>query len=203
MPVLVVKKPGGRLCICIDYRALNAVTIKNCNVPPMIKETLARLSQVGYYSVVDVIAAFNRIRMKEGNEHKTVFLTRYGLLGYLVMPLGLCNTPGTFQAYINEVLRRYLDDFCSTYLDNVLIYIKTLEEHKDHVQKAVSRLGEAGLFMNIDKCHFAVKQVKYLGLILTTEGIDMDPAKAQTILDCELPTKLDELRAFLGFANFY
>jgi hypothetical protein len=202
-PVLVVKKPGGGLRVCVDYRTLNAVTRKNRNAPPMIKETLARLSKVGFYSIVDVIAAFNRLRMKEGDEHKTAFLTRYGLFEYLVMPFGLCNAPGTFQAYINEVLRDYLDEFCSAYLDDVLIYSETLEEHQEHVRKVITKLGDAGLFMDIDKCHFAVKKVKYLGLILTTEGIEMDRSKVQTILDWQLPTTLKELQAFLGFANFY
>jgi hypothetical protein len=202
-PVLIVRKPGGGLRICIDYRALNDVTIKNRNAPPMIKETLARLSKVAYFTVVDVIAAFNKIRIKEGDEHKTAFLTRYGLFEYTVMPFGLCNAPGTFQAYINEILREYLDEFCSAYLDDVLIYSETLEEHKTHVRKVIHKLGEAGLHLDIDKSQFAVKEVKYLGLILTSEGIKMDPAKIQTVLDWRLPTTLKELQAFLGFANFY
>ncbi|KAF7568084.1 hypothetical protein PtrM4_126970 [Pyrenophora tritici-repentis] len=202
-PVLVVRKSGGGLRICVDYRALNAVTIKNRNAPPMIKETLARLANVAYFTVVDVIAAFNKIRIKEGDEHKTAFLTRYGLFEYLVMPFGLCNAPGTFQAYINEVLRDYLDEFCSAYLDDVLIYSASLAEHKVHVRKVIESLGEAGLHLDIDKSEFAVQEVRYLGLILTTEGIKMDPAKVKSVLDWGTPTTLKELQAFLGFANFY
>jgi len=176
-PVLVVKKPGGSLRVCVDYRALNTVTIKNRNAPPIIKETLARLSNVGYYTVVDVIAAFNKIRIKEGDEHKTAFLTRYGLFEYLVMPFSLCNAPSTFQSYINKVLRDYLDNFCTAYLDDVLVYSRTLEDHKDHVRKVIRKLSNARLHLNINKSEFAVKEVKYLGLILTTEGIKIDAAK--------------------------
>ena len=202
-PVLVVKKPGGGLRVCIDYRALNALTIKDRNSPPLIRETLARLCAAKYYTKLDVIVAFNKIRIAEGDEEKTAFLTRYGLYEYVVMPFGLCNAPGTFQSYINETLREYLDDFCSAYLDDVLIYSNNKEEHTIHVRKVLAKLKAAGLYLDIDKCEFFVTEVKYLGLVITTEGVKMDPDKVKAVLEWKTPKNLKDVQAFLGFANFY
>lgn len=202
-PVLIVKKPEGGLRVCIDYRALNALTIKNRNAPPLIRETLARLCSAKYFSKFDIIAAFNEIRMREGDEEKTAFLTRYGLFEYVVMPFGLCNAPGTFQAFINDTLREYLDEFCSGYLDDILIYSDTYEDHVTHVSKVLERLIEAGLFLDIDKCEFFVQEVKYLGLIITTDGVKMDPRKIEAIVDWKEPRCIKDIQAFLGFCNFY
>ncbi|KAF7578900.1 PRP38-assoc domain containing protein [Pyrenophora tritici-repentis] len=204
-PVLVVKKPGGGLRICVDYRQLNAITKKNRNAPPSIKETLARMAKVRWMTIVDVVAAFNTVRIKEGDEEKTAFLTRYGLYEYVVMPFGLCNAPGTFQTFINETLREYLDDICTAYLDDVLIYTCDDDEsvHEADVIKVLSKIRDAGLHLDPTKCKFKVKKVKYLGLILTTEGIEMDPKKVSTILDWQIPRSVKDVQSFLGFANFY
>lgn len=202
-PVLIVKKPDGGLRICIDYRALNALTIRNRNAPPLIRETLSRLCAAKIYSKFDIIAAFNEIRMKEGDEHKTAFLTRYGLFEYVVMPFGLCNAPSTFQAFINDVLREYLDIFCSAYLDDILIYSNSKDEHIEHVGKVLEQLKKAGLFLDINKCQFHVKEIKYLGLIITVDGLKMDPRKIDTILQWKAPRCTKDVQSFLGFANFY
>ena len=202
-PVLIVKKPDGGLRICVDYRALNALTIKNRNAPPLIRETLSKLCAAKIYSKFDIIAAFNEIRMKEGDEEKTAFLTRYGLFEYTVMPFGLCNAPSTFQAFINDTLREHLDVFCSAYLDDILVYSNTKEEHIDHVRKVLDKLKRAGLYLDINKCQFHVTEVKYLGLIITTEGLKMDPKKIDTIVNWKTPRCVKDVQAFLGFANFY
>lgn len=202
-PVLIVKKPDGGLRVCVDYRALNAVTIKNRNAPPLIRETLARLCAAKVYTKFDIIAAFNEIRVRPGDEEKTAFITRYGLFEYVVMPFGLCNAPGTFQSMINDILRPYLDDFCTAYLDDILIYSNSVEEHKVHVKKVLIKLKEAGLFLDINKCEFHVTEVKYLGLIITTDGIKMDPAKVEAILEWKDARNVKDVQAFLGFANFY
>ena len=202
-PVLIVKKPDGGLRICVDYRALNALTIRNRNAPPLIRDTLAKLCMAKWYTKFDIIAAFNEIRIKEGHEEKTAFLTRYGLFEYVVMPFGLCNAPSTFQAFINDVLREYLDVFCSAYLDDILIYSDTKEEHIDHVGKVLEKLQQAGLYLDINKCEFHTKQVKYLGLIITTEGLKMDPQKVETVRNWKAPRCVKDVQAFLGFANFY
>ena len=202
-PVLIVKKPDGGLRVCIDYRALNALTIKNRNAPPLIRDTLAKLCMAKIYSKFDIIAAFNEIRMRKGHEEKTAFLTRYGLFEYTVMPFGLCNAPGTFQAFINHILREYLDVFCTAYLDDILVYSTGIAEHKHHVKQVLQRLREAGLFLDIYKCEFNVTTVKYLGIIITTEGLEMDPSKVKAIKEWKQPRCLKDVQAFLGFANFY
>jgi hypothetical protein len=202
-PLLVIHKPDGGVRICVDYRELNALTIKNRNVPPRICDTLARLNRVQLFSKFDVIADFNQIRIKEGDQEKTAFLTRFGLFEYIVMPFGLCNAPGTFQSYINSVLRDWLDEFCSAYLDNVLVYSEHEEEHEGQCHRVLTRLRDAGLYLDVTKCEFNVKRVKYLGMILTTEGLQMDPDKVKAILEWKDLVTVKDIQAFIGFANFY
>ncbi len=180
-PVLVVKKFEKRLRIYIDYRALNAFTIKNCNASLLIREIFSRLYKVKYYSKFDVIAAFNKIKIKKKDEKKTVFLIKYDLFKYLIIFFGLYNAPGTFQSYINEILHEYLNKFCSAYLDDILIYSDTEEEYLEHIKIVLEKLRKAGLYLDIKKCEFKVKIVKYLDLIIIDEGIKMDPVKIETI----------------------
>ena len=133
-PVLFAKKPGGGLRLCIDYRALNAITRKDRYPLPLIRETLNNISKAKWFTKLDVIAAFHKIRVAEGDEWKTAFRTRFGLFEWLVTPFGMANSPSTFQRYINWALREYLDEFCSAYLDDILIYTNgSLRQHQDHV----------------------------------------------------------------------
>ena len=136
-PVLFVKKPSGGLRLCVDYRALNALSVKNQYPLPLIRETLSKLAKAKYFTKLDIIAAFNRIRIAKGDEYLTAFRTRYGLFEYLVMPFGLIGAPSTFQHYINDVLREYLDVFCTAYLDDILIYSDSLKEHQEHIKKVL------------------------------------------------------------------
>ena len=180
-PVLFVKKPGGGLRLYVDYRALNALTVKNQYPLPLIRETLDRLAKAKYFTKLDVIAAFNRIRMAKGDEYLTAFRTRYGLFEYNVMPFGLTGAPSTFQHYINDSLREYLDIFCTAYLDDILIYSESLSEHQDHVRKVLTRLRKAGLQIDIEKCEFHTQETRYLGHIISIEGIKMDSKKIKTV----------------------
>jgi hypothetical protein len=166
LPILFIKKPGGGLRLCVDYRALNEISVKDRYPLPLIKETLNNLEGMKYFTKIDIISAFNNVRMKGGSEHLTAFLTRFGLFESLVMPFGLTGAPATFQRFINDVLREYLDQFCSAYLDDILIYSKTKEEHKIHVRKVLERLRKAGLFAKLSKCEFFVTETKFLGLIV-------------------------------------
>lgn len=204
-PVLFAKKPGGGLRLCIDYRALNAITRKDRYPLPLIRETLNNISKAKWFTKLDVIAAFHKIRVAEGDEWKTAFRTRFGLYEWLVTPFGMANSPSTFQRYINWTLREYLDEFCSAYLDDVLIYTDgSLEQHQDHVRKVLRKLQESGLNVDIKKCEFGVKSTKYLGLIIDAEkGIRMDPEKVKAIMEWEPPKTVKGVRSFLGFANFY
>ena len=180
-PILLVRKPGGGLRFCIDYRALNAMTVKNRYLIPLISEMLGKLAASVRYTKLDVIHTFNQIRMKEGHKWLTAFNSRYGQFEYLVMPFGLCNAPGTFQGYINESLREYLDVFCTAYLDDVLIYSAKELDHADHVLQVLKRLHQRGLHIDIDKCEFNTRRVKYLGIIVTTDGIEMVTEKVDVI----------------------
>ena len=202
-PVIVIKKPSGGLRVCVDYRALNAITVKNRYPIPNIRETLGRVAGKRYYIKLDVIAAFNQIRVAEGHEWMTAFNTRFGQYESLVMPFGLCNAPATFQAYVNKELHQFLDEFVSVYLDDVLIFSDSLEDHIEHVNKVITKLQAAGLPIDIHKSEFHVHETKYLGLIIGTEGIKMDPSKIRAISEWETPRKLEDVQAFVGFANFY
>lgn len=204
-PVLFAKKPGGGVRFCVDYRGLNAITRKDRYPLPLISDTLRNISKAKYLTKLDVIAAFNRVRIAEGEEWKTAFRTRYGLFEYLVMPFGLVNAPSTFQRYINHTLQEWLDDFVSAYIDDVLIYTDgSLEDHRRKVKMVVRRLREAGLHLDIDKCEFEVQEVKYLGFIIQVgQGIRVDPEKIQAILQWVPPSSVKGVRSFLGFANFY
>ena len=202
-PVILIKKPGGGLRFCVDYRALNAITIKNRYPIPQIRETLDRLYKARFYTKLDVISAFNNLRVKAGDEWKTAFTTRYGQFEYMVMPFGLYNAPSTFQSYINKALQDILDDFCAAYLDDVLIYSETLEQHHLHVEMVLERLHKARLFADIDKSEFDQKEVKYLGMIIGVDGLKIDPAKIKTILEWSTLKTVKEVLSFLDFANFY
>jgi hypothetical protein len=202
-PVLFAKKPGGGLRFCVDYRGLNAITIRNRYPLPLVQETLARLSKARFYTKLDIVAAFNNLRIKEGQEWMTAFNTRYGLFESLVMPFGLTNAPATFQTYINKLLHPFLDVFCTAYIDDILIYSDDFTSHKTHVKRVLAVLQDAGLKCDIKKCEFAAQEVCYLGMIISTNGVMMDPKKVECIKDWEAPSCVKDVQAFLGFANFY
>ena len=139
------------------------------------------------------------MQIKEGQEWMTAFNMRHGQFKYLVMPFGLCNAPKTFQSYINNFLQEYLDVFCIAYLDNVFVYSTNEEKYTEHMLKILKQLQDRGLQIDVDKCEFSVKRIKYLGLIISTDSISMDPEKVQCILDWETPNLVKDVQAFLGF----
>ncbi|KJZ68287.1 hypothetical protein HIM_12322 [Hirsutella minnesotensis 3608] len=204
-PVLFARKPGGGLRFCVDYRGLNAIT-KNDRYPlPLIRETLRNLATARWFTKLDVRAAFHRLRVRHGDEWKTAFRTRYGQFEWLVTPFGLTGAPATFQRYINSHLHDLLDEFCSAYMDDVIIYSDgDYLDHMTKVRTVMERLRNAGLKLDLEKCAFAVKEVKYLGFIIKAgEGVTVDPEKIVAIRDWEAPTTVTGVRSFLGFANFY
>lgn len=204
-PVLFVKKPNGGLRFCCDYRALNAITKRDRYPLPLIAETLNNLTKARWFTKLDVVAAFHKIRMAPGHEEKTAFRTRFGLYEWLVCPFGLSGAPASFQRYMNSVLNKYLDDFVTAYLDDVLIYSSgTLAEHETKVRRVLRSLADAGLYLDPAKCEFSVKEVKYLGFIVRAgKGVACDPEKQQAIREWLVPTTVKSVRSFLGFANYY
>lgn len=181
--MLFARKPGGGLRFCVDYRALNAITNKNRYPLPLVKETLRAVAKASWISKVDVRAAFHKLRVREGDEFKTAFRTRYGSFEWLVTPFGLTRAPADFQRWINNVLKDFLDDCCSAYLDDVLIYTDgSLADHWIKVNTILAKLGAAGLKLDPKKSQFGVKQTKYLGFIIYLgEGIKVDPEKVAAI----------------------
>ena len=170
---------------------------------PLISELQDRLQGAKWFSKFDIPGAYNRIRIKEGEEWKTAMRTRFGLYEYLVMPFGLTNAPATFQAYINNVLREHLDVFVVVYLDDILVYSKTKEEHVKHVRMVLEALRQADLRVKPEKSQFHRQEIEFLGYIITDHGIRMDQAKVQAVLDWPTPKSVKDVQSFLGLANFY
>ena len=202
--LIFVKKPGGGLRFCVDYRQLNEISRKDSYPIPRIDETLRTIAATKYISKVDVISAFHRICVKDGDEWKTAFNTRFGLYEWLVTPFGLTGAPATFQRYINWVLRDKLDICCSTYKDDVVIYNNTQKEHRFAVLRIIRKLADAGLQLDFDKSKFEGGIIKYLGyLIETGQELRTNPEKLEAIRKWEPSTKVKGVCSFLGFCNYY
>ncbi|KAJ8324255.1 hypothetical protein O5D80_8742 [Batrachochytrium dendrobatidis] len=202
-PILFVKKKDGSLRLCVDYRSINNITIKNRYPLPLINEMLDRLQGSQVYTKLDLRGAYNLLRIRAGDEWKTAFRTRYGHFEYKVMPFGLTNAPATFQHFINDVLRNELDQFAIAYLDDILIYSKSEKEHLDHVRTVLKRLHESQLYCKLEKCEFSKDRISFLGYVISPKGIEMEREKLTAVLDWPQPKSLTDLRSFIGFANFY
>jgi hypothetical protein len=196
-------KKDHPLRLCIDYRGLNEVTIKNRYPLPLIQDTIDRLKDAKYFTKIDLRGAYNLIRIKKGDEWKTAFRTRYGHFEYQVMPFGLTNAPATFQYWMNEALREGLDQFCNVYLDDISIYSKSLEEHRKHVRWVLTKLRDIGAHVKPEKCDFHTGETEFLGFIISRDGVKMNPNKISTIQEWQPPKSVKEVQGFLGFANFY
>ncbi|KAI2657573.1 Transposon Tf2-9 polyprotein [Labeo rohita] len=198
-----VKKKDGGLRPCVDYRGLNQITIKNRHPLPLTNTALGALSGARFFTKLDLRSAYNLVRIREGDEWKTAFITPTGHYETLVMPFGLCNSPSAFQQFINHVLRDMLGRWCYAYLDDILIYSKTLEEHTQHVRAVLRRLLAHQLYCKLEKCAFHHHSTTFLGFVISTQGVAMDPQKLEAVRSWPLPTSLKQLQRFLGFANFY
>ena len=202
-PILFVPKKDGGLCLCVDYRGLNKVTVKNRHPLPLISETLDRLTGAKVFTKLDLKDAYHRIRIRKGDEWKTAFRTRYGHFEYLVMPFGLTNAPATFQAYINKSLTGLMDKFCVVYLDDILIYSDSQEEHLDHVKQVLERLQQFGLYASLKKYDFFTTEVEFLGFMVSTNEVAMDHLWVAAIQEWPKPKSYHEVQVFLEFVNFY
>eukprot|EP00833_Pecoramyces_ruminatium_P006824 jgi/Orpsp1_1/1180856/evm.model.c7180000074882.1 len=202
-PVLFQKKKDGSLRLCIDYKKLNAVTIRNSYPLPLINDIIERVKGAKYFTKLDLRSAYNLVRIKEGDEYKTAFRTKYGHYEYLVMPFGLTNAPATFQSFINAVLRPYLEKCVILYLDDILIYSKTLEEHHKQVRDVLQTLIKNNLYAKLEKCEFDKDKVEFLGHVLSGSGVSTDPKKIQTVAEWPTPTNVKDVQRFLGLCNYY
>ena len=204
-PVLFVQKSGEELRFCVNYQGLNKIMRKDCYPLPLIQKTLCMIEKAKWFIKLNVIAAFHKIRIAEGDEWKTAFCTCYELYEWLVTPFELANALSTFQKYINWTLWEYLNEFCSVYMNDVLIYTdKSLLEHQHHICKILAKLQKADLQLDINKCEFEVKTTKYLEFIVEAEKeIQIDSIKVEAIIKWESSRSIKEVQSFLDFANFY
>ena len=202
-PVLYVPKKTGDKRLCTDYRKLNKITKRNSFPLPRIDQIFESMKGAKIYSKLDLKSAYNLVRIREGDEYKTAFNTKFGLFEYLVMPFGLTNAPATFQAFINHVLKDEINECCQVYLDDIIIYSKSLDEHIGHVRRVLQRLIDNKLVAKLSKCEFHKKELIFLGHIVSVDGVKTDPAKLEAITKWPIPTKVRELQSFLGFCNYY
>ncbi|XP_075056507.1 uncharacterized protein LOC142142519 [Mixophyes fleayi] len=177
--------------------------LKNTYPLPLISVLFDQLRGATVFTKIDLRGAYNLIRIKEGDEWKTAFNTHSGHYEYLVMPFGLSNAPAVFQDLINEVLRDFLGGFVVVYLDDILIYSKSLLAHQTHVKQVLQKLRENHLYAKLEKCEFEVQKVSFLGYVISSEGFSMDSTKVQAIVDWVQPNNLKAVQRFLGFSNYY
>ncbi len=198
----MAKKDGG-LRPCIDYRKLNEITVKFRYPLPLVPAALEQLRCATIFTKLDLRSAYNLIRIRKGDEWKTAFVTPTGHYEYRVMLYGLVNAPSIFQGFMHEVLREFLHRFVIVYIDDILIYSRSLAEHRQHVAEVLQQLRRFHLYLKAEKCTFHQPTVHFLGYIINSGGIRMDEGKVEAISSWPLPTTIKELQRFLGFSNFY
>jgi hypothetical protein len=202
-PVLLVKKKDGSMRLCIDYRQLNKVTIKNRYPLPRIDDLMDRLVGARIFSKIDLRSGYHQIKVKDEDIQKTAFRTRYGHYEYTVMPFGVTNAPGVFMEYMNRIFHPYLDQFVVVFIDDILVYSKSEEEHVEHLRIVLQVLKEKRLYAKLSKCEFWLREVSFLGHVVSGDGIAVDPSKIDAVLQWEAPTSVTEIRSFLGLAGYY
>ncbi|CAA7019741.1 unnamed protein product [Microthlaspi erraticum] len=202
-PVLFVKKKDGSFRLCIDYRGLNRVTVKNRYPLPRIDELLDQLRGATWFSKIDLASGYHQIPIDEADVRKTAFRTRYGHFEFVVMPFGLTNAPAAFMRLMNDVFREYLDVFVIIFIDDILVYSRSQEEHATHLRLVLEKLREQKLFAKLSKCSFWQREMGFLGHIVSAEGVSVDPAKIEAIRDWPRPSSATEIRSFLGLAGYY
>lgn len=202
-PALLVKKKDGTWRLCIDYRQLNAVTIKSKYPVPIIEELLDELAGSQWFSKLDLRAGYHQIRMAEGEEHKTAFQTHSGHYEFKVMSFGLTGAPATFLSAMNSTLATVLRKFALVFFDDILIYSPTLETHLEHLKIVLQLLADHNWKVKLSKCSFAQQEISYLGHIIGPKGVSTDPKKIQDVINWAVPTSVKKLRGFLGLAGYY
>ncbi|KAJ0717250.1 putative nucleotidyltransferase, Ribonuclease H [Helianthus annuus] len=202
-PVLFVKKKDGTFRMCIDYRELNKVTVKNRYPLPRINDLLDQLQGSSYYSKIDLRSGYHQLRVREEDVSKTTFRTRYGHYEFLVMPFGLTNAPTVFMDLMNRVCKPYLDKFVIVFIDDILIYSKSQEEHEQHLRLILELLRKEQLYAKCSKCDFWLREVHFLGHVVNEDGIHVDPSKVDSIKNWPAPRTPIEIRQFLGLAGYY
>jgi hypothetical protein len=202
-PAIFVDKKDGTQRMCVDYRSLNEVTIKNKYPLPRIDDLFDQLRDAYVFSKIDLRSGYHQLKIRASDIPKTAFTTRYGLYEYTVMSFGLTNAPAYFIYLMNKVFMEYLDKFVVVFIDDILVFFKTEEEHAEHLRLVLQKLREHQLYAKRSKCEFWLKEVSFLGHVVSNGGISVDPSKVKDVLNWKPPTNVSEIRSFLGLAGYY
>jgi hypothetical protein len=202
-PVLFVEKKDGTRRMCTDYRALNEVTIKNKYPLPRIEDLFDQLRGASVFSKIDLRSGYHQLRIRPSDIPKTVFITMYGLYEFTVMSFGLTNAPAFFMNMMNNVFMDYLDKFMVAFIDDIIIYSQSEEDHVNHLKMVLQGLREHQLYAKVNKCEFWINEVLFLGHIINKDGFAMDPNKVADILNWKAPTDARGIKSFIGMAGYY
>ena len=202
-PVLFVKKKDGTLRLCIDYRQLNKLIVKNKYPLPRIDDLFDQLKGASIFSKIDLRSGYHQLRIKDADVHKTAFRTRYGHYEFLVMPFGLTNAPATFMDLMNRVFRPFVDQFVVVFIDDILVYSKDHESHDINLRVVLETLRKEQLYAKLSKCEFWMNEVSFLGHIVSKEGIRVDPKKIEVVVEWKPPRNVTKVCSFLGLARYY
>ena len=189
--------------MCIDYRQINKMTVKNRYPLSRIKDLFYQLKGSSVFSKIDLRSRYYQLRVKDVDVPKTAFRTRYDHYEFLIMPFGLTNAPAAFMDLINRVFPPYVDQFVVVIIDDILVYSKDAQKHEQHLRIVMETLREKKLYAKLSKCNFGLKEVSFLGHIVSVEGIRVDPIKIEVIINWKPPRNVTEVRSFLGLAGYY
>ncbi|GAU12540.1 hypothetical protein TSUD_182540 [Trifolium subterraneum] len=202
-PIVLVKKKDGTWRFCTDYRALNAITVKDSFPIPTVDELLDELFGAKFFSKLDLRSGYYQILLQPEDRYKTAFKTHQGHYEWLVMPFGLTNAPATFQSLMNHIFQHALRKYVLVFFDDILVYSSTWQDHLNHLDTVLKTLQDNDLFVKLSKCSFGVVEIEYLGHLVTGQGVSMDKDKVRAILEWPTPNNIKQLRGFLGLTGYY
>ncbi|CAA0830064.1 Uncharacterized mitochondrial protein AtMg00860, partial [Striga hermonthica] len=202
-PVVFVKKKDGSMRMCIDYRELNTLTVKNKYPLPRIEDLFDQLRGASIFSKFDLRSVYHQLKIRESDISKTTFHTRYGHYEFVVMPFGLSNAPAVSMDLMNRVFHPFLDQFFIVFIDNILVYSRYIDHHKEHLRIVLKTLRREKLYAKFSKCEFWLDRVAFLGHIVIARGIEVDPSKIEAVSKWDTPRSAVDVRSFLGLAGYY